>query len=192
MFKEALSYIHILAEHMCEFNPNIEWEEVLMKAKDKTDEQMLNNVIRPKLWVDKSHGEDLDDRPNMHYFMHFTKLFKKYNKVDRLYIVVGEPFDDCPEEFVHLLEKKQNVLERFMKIRMIKTEEKQTHDTYVLPLWYGVHKEDIKGKIIKDNELYTFVISNPVVNQCLLACKLLQLGVDVENIVPLVKKFYFL
>ena len=192
MFKEALSYIHILADKMKDFNENIDWEEVLTKASTKTDEQMLNDVIRPKLWIDKSHGEDLDDRLNMHYFMYFTKLFKKYNKVDRVYVVVGEPFDDCPEEFTHLLEKKQNVLERFMKIRMIKPEEKQTRDTYVLPLWYGVHNEDIKGKVIRDNELYTLTLSNPVVNQCLLACKLLQLGVNVEDILPVVKKFYFL
>ena len=192
MFKAALEYIHVLSERMKEFNRNIDWEIVLEKAKDKTDEQMLNDIIRPKIWVSKSHGDDLDDKLNLHYFIHFTKLFKRYEKVNRVYIIEGKPFDGCPEELINLLERKKNVLERFLNIRMIRTEDKQTKDSYVIPLYSTVCNESIKGKVIKDNELYSFVITNPIVNKCLIACKLLSLGVSVEDIVPNVEKFYFI
>ena len=192
MFKAALEYIHILSERMKEFNRNIDWEVLLLKAKDKTDEQMLYDVIRPKVWVNKSHGEDLDDKLNLHYFIHFTKIFKRYEKLDHIYIVEGEPFEGCPEELIMLLEKKKDVLERFMKVRMIRREEKQTRNSYVVPLYSLVYNEEIKGKIIKDNELYSFVITNPIINKCLIACKLLVLGVPVEDIVSNVEKFYFI
>ena len=190
MFKEATKYNHILAEKMSIFNPNINWDEVLKKGEGKTDEQILKNLIMPKLWVNKPHGEDLDDRLTMHYFMHFTRLFKKYENVKKIYIM--DNISSSIEELHHLLEQKLSILRRFLNIYQIETLNSPSDDSYTFPLSYIVSGGELKGDVIKDDDLWSHVISSPVVNRILISIKLLQLGVSIENILANVKNFYFI
>lgn len=190
MFKEAAQYNHILAEKMTIFNPNISWAEVLKKGEGKTDEQILRNLIMPKLWVNKPHGEDLDDRLTAYYFMHFTRLFKKYENIKKIYIMddISSPI----EELNHLLEQKVSILRRFLNIYQIKILRSPTDEDYTFPLSYIVSGGELKGHIVKDDDLWSHVISSPVVNRILISIKLMQLGVSIENILANVKNFYFI
>lgn len=193
MFKQAIPYIHILSDKMKAFNPNITWEDILMKAESKTDEQMLNNYIMPKIWINKSSGEDLDERLTMKYFIYFTSLFKKYKNVKSVYIMKNDKIQNPDiEEFIHLLDQKYSVLKRFLKIYQINIEDKQTKNSYVIPLYHVITGEKLIGNIIEDNDLYSITLGNSSVNKILLSTKMLQLGINSENILSNVKNFYFI
>ena len=193
MFKLSIPYAHIIAKEMKAFNPNVDWEEVLSKAETKTDIQMLENYIKPKLWVNKTHGEDLDDRLTMYYFMYFTKMFKPYPKIKQVYIMTTDgDHKNIPEELLHLLDQKYSILKRFLNINNIKIISKQSSEDYTIPLYHLITNEKIYSKIIPDTDLWSNVIVDPIVNRVLLSVKLLQLGVPSENIIHVAQNFYFI
>ena len=206
MLKAAIPYIHMLSECMKEFNPNVPWEDILVKAESKTDEQLLKNIIMPKIWVNKAAGEDLDEWLTMKYFLYFTSLFKKYKDVKSVYIMENNSKVNYDiEELVHLLDQKYSVLKRFLKMHQISIEEKQTTKSYVIPLYHILTGEKVIGTILKDNDLdkddggfitdndlYPIIIGNDAVNRILISAKMLQLGISVENILSNVKNFYFI
>lgn len=178
---------------MKKFNSNVDWEEVLSKAETKTDIQMLENYIKPKLWVNKTHGEDLDDRLTMYYFMYFTKMFKAYPKIKQVYIMTKDgEYKDIPEELLHLLDQKYSILKRFLNINNIKILSKQSSEDYSVPLFHLITNEKIYSKIIPDIDLWSNVIVDPIVNKVLLSVKMLQLGIPSENIIHVAQNFYFI
>ena len=196
MFNAAFEHIHILAEELKAFNPNIDWETVLMKARNKTDEEILENIIKPKIWVEKSHGQDLDERLRIRYIKHFTKLFKRYNYVDRVYIVTYTDDNEhyIPEELIHLLRQKESALNAFLRINQITIDTSPSRNTYIFPLYSIITplKTNDNDRIIKDNDLWAFTIHDKSINRILLAVKMLQLGTPINDIVRSVKDFYFL
>lgn len=193
MFKSVKNYNHILAKELSIFNENIDWLSVLEKSTGMSDEKILTNLILPKVWVKKSHEDDLTDRIRLYYFKHFTKLFKSLPDIKEVYVMMYKFVESSiPEELLNLYAQKESALMSFLKINNIGVLPNQTSSSYVFPLYHIFTNEKMEGKLIKDNDLWSITIKDSNINRILMIVKMMTLGIDVKTALSTSRNFYYI
>ena len=177
-------------------NDNIDWNKFFenntkLLVSDDTD-KLIRKIV-PYLWIDKSISDQ--ETENAKYFLYYVKLLKD---VDGDVQILDYKIKKYPYYLIRILEIKKQISCIILKMMNIKYKivDSIENDTkYLLPIGSITHDHidltSFTGIIIKDDELFNFIISDPIVNDILLKISLLRSRV-IEYDEILTEKFHFI